>query len=443
MQIGGPPVGPHADRRHQVQPQQRQVDEVVARQRLVAQVRVHQPQAAEPAAAGADAADLGQVDARGVADEDVLDLAAPPDQDADLPLDLARDAAQVRRQLGRRDLRRTEPPPVNALQRVLLAGLEPRDIAADDVQGAEVSTAGDPLPRLRELRNGVPLSPAALKLIKGGGGPSAWRRFRTGACGRVRGDRGGHRCSGSRAAARRPGRSRRARSPAPDAGVAPGTPASANTDTAGNQPAVEHVFVVAMENQDANRIYGNIDDAPYINGTLLPPLRARDRVQRRAPGLPSEPHYVWMEAGTNAFADHTFTTDDRPSSHEQHGSGDHLVAQIAAAGGDARLAGVPGRHRRRRARVRSRAPASTGRGTTRSSSSRTSSGIRRRRSNANCAAHHSDLSALATISRAATSPATTSSRPISATTCTARSAARSSEPHPRRRRLAGRQPAAR
>jgi hypothetical protein len=80
----------------------------------------------------------------------VLDLPAPPDQDPDLALDLARDAAQIRRQLGRRDFPGTEPAPVNAFQRVLLAGLEPRDIAADDVQGAEVSTDGDNLPMLRD-----------------------------------------------------------------------------------------------------------------------------------------------------------------------------------------------------------------------------------------------------------------------------------------------------
>ena len=112
VQVGGPPVGPHADRRHQVEPQQRQVDEVVARQRLVAQVRVHQAQAAEPAAAGADAADLGQVDARGVADEHVLDLAAPADQDPDLPLDLARDA-----RTGTPPARPTRPPPGRSRRR--------------------------------------------------------------------------------------------------------------------------------------------------------------------------------------------------------------------------------------------------------------------------------------------------------------------------------------
>ena len=150
VEVGRAAVGPDADRRDQVQAQQRQVDEVVARQRLVAQVRVHQPQAAEAPATGADAAKLGQVDARGVADEHVLDLAAPPDQDPDLALDLPRDLTQVRGKLGRRDLRGPEPPAVDALQRMLLARLEPGDIAADDVQGGEVSTA-PPGARCRDI----------------------------------------------------------------------------------------------------------------------------------------------------------------------------------------------------------------------------------------------------------------------------------------------------
>ena len=116
-------------------------------------------------------------------------------------------------------------------------------------------------------------------------------------------------------------------------GFSPGTPASANTNTAGNQPAVEHVFVVVMENQDADRIYGNADDAPYTNGTLLPRYAHASAFADVLPGLPSEPHYVWMEAGTNTFADRTFTTDDRPGAHNSTSSGDHQVAQIAAEGG--------------------------------------------------------------------------------------------------------------
>ncbi len=104
MQIGRPPVGLKANRRHEVQPQERQVDEIVARQRLVAQVGVHEAKAPKAPASGPKAADLREVDPRGVTDEDVLDLAAPVDQDADLSLDLARDGAQEGRQLGRRHL---------------------------------------------------------------------------------------------------------------------------------------------------------------------------------------------------------------------------------------------------------------------------------------------------------------------------------------------------
>ena len=153
MQIGRPAVGPHPDRRHQIQAQQGQVDEIVAGQRLVAQVGVDQPQAAETPPAGADAADLGQVDARRVAHEHVLDLTAAPHQDADLALDLAGYPAEVGRELGRRHLRGAEAPAVHALERVLLAGLEAGDIAGDDVQGGEVST-GRPGARRRRAKVG-------------------------------------------------------------------------------------------------------------------------------------------------------------------------------------------------------------------------------------------------------------------------------------------------
>jgi hypothetical protein len=93
------------------------------------------------------------------------------------------------------------------------------------------------------------------------------------------------------------------------------------------------VFVIALENQDAGNIYGNADDAPYINGTLIPRYARATAFSDELSALPSEPHYLWMEAGTNAFADHTFTTDDPPSAQNSTASHDHLVAQIAAAGG--------------------------------------------------------------------------------------------------------------
>ena len=141
MKIGRAAVGLHANGRHEIQPQQREIDEIVAGQRLVAQVGMDEAQAAEPASARSDAADLGQVDARGIAHEDVLDFAAPADEEPDLALELARQAAQERGQLGGSDLGRTQAPPVYALESVLLAGLEARDIAGDVVQGQEVSIA--------------------------------------------------------------------------------------------------------------------------------------------------------------------------------------------------------------------------------------------------------------------------------------------------------------
>jgi hypothetical protein len=136
VEIGRAPIGLHADRRHEIEAQQREVDEVVAREGLVAQVRVHEAQAAEAPAAGAEAPDLGQVQAGRVAHEDVLDVAAPPDEEADLPLDLARQLTQVRRELRRRDLAREQAPPVDALERVQLAGREARRVSRYGLQRA-------------------------------------------------------------------------------------------------------------------------------------------------------------------------------------------------------------------------------------------------------------------------------------------------------------------
>jgi hypothetical protein len=127
-------------------------------------------------------------------------------------------------------------------------------------------------------------------------------------------------------------------SPSADAaardGAAPTDAAGGARDpAAGNGSKTEHVFVIAIENQDAARIYGDLANAPYINGTLIPKYAHTTAFADELPGLPSEPHYLWMEAGTNTFADRTFTTDDSPSAHNSTASRDHLVAQIAAAGG--------------------------------------------------------------------------------------------------------------
>ena len=92
---------------------------------------------------------------------------------------------------------------------------------------------------------------------------------------------------------------------------------------------IKHVFVVAMENHDASQVYGDTADAPYINNTLIPAYaHSVNFNDDLALSLPSEPHYVWIEGGTNAFSDHTFTTDDDPSSSNSTSSTSHLATQI-------------------------------------------------------------------------------------------------------------------
>jgi hypothetical protein len=116
-----------------------------------------------------------------------------------------------------------------------------------------------------------------------------------------------------------------------------GTP-TAGTDAAvrganGGTQSIPYVFVVAMENENISEVYGDVAGAPYINLTLIPAYaRTTDFVDQFSAGVPSEPHYVWLEAGTNAFADHTFTTDKAPSATNSTASTAHLATQLAGAG---------------------------------------------------------------------------------------------------------------
>jgi phosphatidylinositol-3-phosphatase len=96
---------------------------------------------------------------------------------------------------------------------------------------------------------------------------------------------------------------------------------------------VAHVFIVAMENENLGKIYDNATDAPYINGTLIRiGARATSFIDELPLGSPSEPHYVWLEAGTNTFADRTFTTDSAPSASNSTATTAHLATQLVGAG---------------------------------------------------------------------------------------------------------------
>lgn len=96
---------------------------------------------------------------------------------------------------------------------------------------------------------------------------------------------------------------------------------------------IRHVVVIAMENTDARQIYGRPSRAPYINGELMPKhARATRFLDKLDISVPSEPHYVLMEAATNQFDDRNFDDDDDPSAVNSTASTDHLANRLDAAG---------------------------------------------------------------------------------------------------------------
>jgi len=108
---------------------------------------------------------------------------------------------------------------------------------------------------------------------------------------------------------------------------------AAASDAAVGTAGLQHVIVIAFENHDESSIVGNATDAPYINGTLLPAYASASSFVDALPiAIPSEPHYVLMEAGTATFPDHAFTDDADPSAQNGTGSTEHLSTQLDRAG---------------------------------------------------------------------------------------------------------------
>jgi phospholipase C len=80
-----------------------------------------------------------------------------------------------------------------------------------------------------------------------------------------------------------------------------------------------------MENHNWSEIKGN-PDAPYINNTLLP-MASYAQQYYNPPGLhPSEPNYLWLEAGTNFGV-----IDDGPPSANHQSSTMHLTTLLNQA----------------------------------------------------------------------------------------------------------------
>jgi hypothetical protein len=95
--------------------------------------------------------------------------------------------------------------------------------------------------------------------------------------------------------------------------------------------SIKTVFLIVEENHNWSSIYGS-PSAPYINNTLLPQSSYATQYYN-PPGLhPSEPNYLWLEAGTNCFADTGCITDDNPPSSHATNSTAHLVTLLDNAG---------------------------------------------------------------------------------------------------------------
>jgi hypothetical protein len=113
------------------------------------------------------------------------------------------------------------------------------------------------------------------------------------------------------------------------AGPESGAESVAGESQASTTSVIKHVFVIAMENHDASEVYGDTKDAPYINNTLIPKYaHSTNFNDELALSIPSEPHYVLIEGGTNAFSDVTFKTDNDPSKSNSTSSTNHVVTQI-------------------------------------------------------------------------------------------------------------------
>jgi hypothetical protein len=101
---------------------------------------------------------------------------------------------------------------------------------------------------------------------------------------------------------------------------------SSSSGAGGGGAAIEHVFIILMENHNWTDFKGSAS-APYLNGTLLKLGGHAEQYFNPPKNHPSEPNYLWLEAGTN-FG---IKDDSDPAINHQSTTA-HLVTQLEAAG---------------------------------------------------------------------------------------------------------------
>ena len=116
-------------------------------------------------------------------------------------------------------------------------------------------------------------------------------------------------------------------SPTPETASPPSaTPPAAPATAAAPGGKIHTVFVIVMENHNWADIRGSAS-APYINNTLLPAASSATQYFN-PPGIhPSEPNYLWLEAG-KSFG---IRNDSSPAANHQ-ATTQHLVSLLAAQG---------------------------------------------------------------------------------------------------------------
>ena len=90
-------------------------------------------------------------------------------------------------------------------------------------------------------------------------------------------------------------------------------------------PPIKTVFIIVEENHNWAQITPSV--APYIQGTLVPAGAHAEQYYTPPGNHPSEPNYVWLEAGGNLG----ITNDLDPQINHQ-GTVDHLVSYLDKAG---------------------------------------------------------------------------------------------------------------
>jgi hypothetical protein len=106
----------------------------------------------------------------------------------------------------------------------------------------------------------------------------------------------------------------------------PSVSTSKPTPTPTPSSVVRTVFLISMENHNWSDIK-NSPSAPYINHTLLPMASYAQQYYQPQGIQPSEPNYLWLEAGTN-FG---ILNDDPPSANHQN-TKLHFVTLLKKAG---------------------------------------------------------------------------------------------------------------